>query len=40
MVILIYIYMYIPASEEEDDSKSVCPSDGDFPLIDAFDYIK
>ena len=33
-----------PASEEEDDSKSVCPSacpsDGDFPPIDASDYIK
>ena len=29
-----------PSSEEEDDSKSVCPSDGDFPPIDAFDYIK
>ena len=27
-----------PASEEEDDGKSVCPSDGDFPPID--DYIK
>ena len=33
-----------PASEEEDDTKSVCPSacpsDGDFPPIDAFGYIK
>ena len=33
-----------PASEEEDDSKSVCPSacpsDGDFPPIDNSDYIK
>ena len=29
-----------PASEEEDDSKSVCPSDGDFPPIDDSDYIK
>ena len=33
-----------PASEEEDDSKSVCPSacpsDGDFPPIDASSYIK
>ena len=33
-----------PASEEEDDSKfvcpSACPSDGDFPPIDASGYIK
>ena len=29
-----------PASEEEDDGKSVCPSDGDFPHIDDPDYIK
>ena len=33
-----------PASEEEDDGKSVCPSacpsNGDFPPIDAFGYIK
>ena len=33
-----------PASEEEDDSKSICPSacpsDGDFPPIDDSDYIK
>ena len=33
-----------PASEEEDNSKSVCPSacpsDGDFPPIDASGYIK
>ena len=33
-----------PTSEEEDDSKSVCPSacpsDGDFPSIDDSDYIK
>ena len=33
-----------PASEEEDDGKSVCPSacpsDGDFPPIDDSDYIK
>ena len=33
-----------PASEEKDDSKSVCPSacpsNGDFPPIDASDYIK
>ena len=29
-----------PASEEKDDSKSVCPSDGDFPAIDDSDYIK
>ena len=33
-----------PASEEEDDTKSVCPSacpsDGDFPPIDASGYIK
>ena len=28
------------ASEEGDDSKSVCPFDGDFPPIDAFDYIE
>ena len=28
------------ASEEEDDGKSVCPSDGDFPPIDDSDYIK
>ena len=29
-----------PASEEEDDGKSVCPSERDFPPIDASDYIK
>ena len=29
-----------PASEEEDDGKSICPSDGDFPPIDNSDYIK
>ena len=29
-----------PASEEEDDSKSVCPSDSDFPHIDNSDYVK
>ena len=29
-----------PASEEEDDGKSACPSDGDFPPIDDSDYIK
>ena len=29
-----------PASEEEDDGKSSCPSDGDFPPIDDSDYIK
>ena len=29
-----------PASEEEDDSKSVCPSDFDFRPIDKFDYVK
>ena len=33
-----------PASEDEDDGKSVClsicPSDWDFPLIDNSDYIK
>ena len=29
-----------PASEEEDDSKSVCPSNGDFPPIDDSNYIK
>ena len=29
-----------PASEEEDDGKFVCPSDGDFPPIDDSDYIK
>ena len=28
------------ASEEEDDSKSVCPSDSDFPPIDNSDYVK
>ena len=29
-----------PASEEEDDGKSVCPSDSDFPPIDNTDYVK
>ena len=29
-----------PTSEEEDDSKSVCPSDFDFPPIDNFDLVK
>ena len=29
-----------PASEEEDNTESVCPSDGDFPPIDASGYIK
>ena len=29
-----------PASEEEDDDKSVCPSDSNFPPIDYFDYVK
>ena len=29
-----------PASEEEDDSKSVCPSDYDFPPIDNSDLVK
>ena len=29
-----------PASEEEDDDKSVCPSERDFPPIDASGYIK
>ena len=29
-----------PASEEEDDGKSICPSDGDFPPIDNSNYIK
>ena len=29
-----------PASEEEDDSKSVCPSDSDFPPIDNSDLVK
>ena len=28
------------ASEEEDDSKSVCPSDSDFSPIDNSDYVK
>ena len=28
------------ASEEEDDSKSVCPSDSDFPPIDNSDLVK
>ena len=28
------------ASEEEDDGKSVCPSDSDFPPIDNSDYVK
>ena len=28
------------ASEEEDESKSICPSDFDFPPIDNFDYVK
>ena len=28
------------ASEEEDDSKSVCPSDYDFPPIETPDYVK
>ena len=29
-----------PSSEEEDDSKSVCPSNSDFPLIDNSDLVK
>ena len=29
-----------PACEEEDDSKSVCLSDSDFPPIDNSDYVK
>ena len=29
-----------PASEEEDDDKSVCPSDSNFPPIDYSDYVK
>ena len=29
-----------PASEEEDDSKSVCPSDSNFPPIDNSDLVK
>ena len=29
-----------PASEEEDDGNSVCPSERDFPPIDASAYIK
>ena len=29
-----------PASEEEDDSKSVCPSNSDFPPIDNSDLVK
>ena len=29
-----------PASEEEDDGSSVCPSERDFPPIDASGYIK
>ena len=29
-----------PASEEEDDGNSVCPSERDFPPIDASGYIK
>ena len=29
-----------PASEEEDDGKSVCPSDSNFPPIDNSDYVK
>ena len=29
-----------PASEEEDDSESVCPSDFDFPPIDNSDLVK
>ena len=29
-----------PTSEEEDDDKSVCPSERDFPPIDASGYIK
>ena len=28
-----------PASEEEDDGKSICPFDFDFPPIDNFDYV-
>ena len=28
------------ASEKEDDSKSVCPSDSNFPPIDNSDYVK
>ena len=28
-----------PTSEEEDDDKSVCPSDSDFPPIDNSDYV-
>ena len=29
-----------PASEEEDDGKSVCPFDSNFPPIDNSDYVK
>ena len=29
-----------PASEEEDDGKSICPSNYDFPPIDNSDYVK
>ena len=29
-----------PTSEEEDDGKSVCPTDSDFPPIDNSDYVK
>ena len=29
-----------PASEEEDDGKSICPFDFDFPPIDNFDYVQ
>ena len=29
-----------PASEEEDDGKSICPFDSDFPPIDNSDYVK
>ena len=29
-----------PTSEEEDDDKSVCPSDSNFPPIDYSDYVK
>ena len=28
-----------PASEEEDDGKSICPFDSDFPPIDNSDYV-
>ena len=32
--------LYSRTANEEDDSKSICPSDSDFPLIETHDYQK